>query len=343
VPRWVGTLLAVLGTRQAEEVNFLYFENRSIPPLAITVSGGRLNEDTVKRLEDYITNHIKGKRNSHKILILEAETAAPGAGYGGGNEPDSGRMKIQITPLTSAQQQDALFQAYDERNADKVGQAFRLPRLLRGDVRDFNRSTAEASVDFAEVQVFGPIRQQFDWMMNTLILPVLGIKYHVFESNAPTIRDPAALAEMITKLATANVLTPEEARDLAAWVFNRPLLKIDAAWTKQPVALTLAGRPVEDDLHTPGVNEGSRYGSREEFDAAGGMSAPGAGKTQEALGEGGANKAISALKKIHQYMIEEERKEFAEMEKETIKVPSDLFYSWVKPKADGAAASGGQG
>jgi len=29
VPRWVGTLLSVLGSRQMEEVNFLYFENKS--------------------------------------------------------------------------------------------------------------------------------------------------------------------------------------------------------------------------------------------------------------------------------------------------------------------------
>ena len=29
VPRWVGTLLAVLGSRQMEEVNYLYFENKS--------------------------------------------------------------------------------------------------------------------------------------------------------------------------------------------------------------------------------------------------------------------------------------------------------------------------
>ena len=50
VPRWIGALLSVLGNRQAEEVNFLYFENRSVPPLAVLVSGGRLNQDTTKTL-----------------------------------------------------------------------------------------------------------------------------------------------------------------------------------------------------------------------------------------------------------------------------------------------------
>jgi capsid portal protein len=77
-------------------------------------------------------------------LILEAERVDSQAiGAAGAGAAAQARMKIEIVPLTDSQQKDALFQAYDERNADKIGQAFRLPRLLRGDVRDFNRSTAE--------------------------------------------------------------------------------------------------------------------------------------------------------------------------------------------------------
>jgi PBSX family phage portal protein len=142
VPRWIGTLLSVLGTRQSEEVNFLYFENRSVPPMAILVSGGRLNDKTVTRLQDYIQNNIRGKANFHKIMILEAESSDSNMQAG-----VMGRMKIEIKPLTEAQQSDALFQSYDERNADKVGQSFRLPRILRGDVRDFNRSCYSADTE----------------------------------------------------------------------------------------------------------------------------------------------------------------------------------------------------
>ena len=39
-------------------------------------------------------------------------------------------MKIEIVPLSDSQLKDALFQQYDERNFDKVGQAFRLPAAL---------------------------------------------------------------------------------------------------------------------------------------------------------------------------------------------------------------------
>ncbi len=339
-PRWVGTMLAVLGTRQSEEVNFLYFENRSIPPMVLIVSGGRVNKDTVKKLEDHIANNVRGKRNFHKMMIIEGETSDSNKD----GVPNNGKMKIELKPLTGAQQQDALFQAYDERNADKVGQAFRLPRLLRGDVRDFNRSTAEASIDFAEIQVFGPIRQQFDWLMNTMILPELGIQYHTFVSNAPTVRDPQGLSEMIEKLTLASVLTPEEARSLARNVFNIELPHIKDPWVKQPVQITLAGRKTGDDI------AGDIF-------ATGATNVPGGGSTQQALGvdqtkkadastgdlaEGGAlvpaqgtpdkkpkdSKALaSALMKIRKWMLDEEKKEAQEerANAEKIVVPRDLF------------------
>lgn len=143
VPRWIGNLLAVIGSRQAEEVNFNYFENKSVPPLAILVSGGRMSQSSVERVTSYIDTNIKGKRNFHKILVLEAESA------GGADVRDANgaRLKIDIKPLTGAQHSDALFQNYDERNIDKVGQSFRLPRMLRGDIRDFNRSCYSADTE----------------------------------------------------------------------------------------------------------------------------------------------------------------------------------------------------
>lgn len=232
VPRWVGALLSVLGSRQSEEVNFLYFENKSIPPLAITVSGGRMTEEAANRIGDYIENEIKGKRNFHKILVLEADSEASG---------NSGQVKIDIKPLTDAQLNDALFQKYDANNMDKVGMAFRLPRMLRGDIRDFNRSTAEAALEFAEMQVFQPEREDFDWIMNRKILDSLGAQYWKFASNGPITRDPGKLADIVGQLLRAGGMTPADARPEIEKILNRELPKIDAFWVDQPLAVTAAG------------------------------------------------------------------------------------------------------
>ena len=234
VPRWVGTLLAVLGSRQMEEVNFLYFENKSVPPLALLVSGGRLSEASVPRIERFIEENLKGKANFHKILILEAEGGGTGSG-------DAARAKIELRPLTDAQQQDALFQVYDERNIDKVGSAFRLPKLLRGESRDFNRATAESALRFAEDQVFQPERDEFDFLMNRQLLADMGIRFWRFRSQTPVTRDPERMTNMVEKLVRVGVLTPEEGRFLAGDIFNREFRKIGDDWTKRPITLTLAG------------------------------------------------------------------------------------------------------
>jgi PBSX family phage portal protein len=173
VPRWVGTLLSVLGSRSMEEINYLYFENKSVPPLALLVSGGRLSDSSVPRIERFIEENLKGKANFHKILILEAD----GTGTG-----DGGRAKIELRPLTEAQQHDALFQSYDERNIDKVGSSFRLPRLLRGESKDFNRACYSADTETLtengwklhraitsneRIAVYDPVRDEMRWEVPT--------------------------------------------------------------------------------------------------------------------------------------------------------------------------------
>jgi len=233
VPRWIGAMLAVLGSRQAEEVNYLYFENKSVPPLALLVSGGRLSEASVPRIERFIEENLKGKKNFHKVLILEAE--------GGSTATDAARTKIELRPLTEAQQQDALFSAYDERNMDKVGQTFRMPQLLRGDSRSFNRSVAEAMLRFAEDQVFQPERDEFDHVINRKLLGDMGIRFWRFRSQTPATRDPERMTDMVEKLVRVGVLTPEEGRLLASDIFNREFAKLGADWTKRPITLTLAG------------------------------------------------------------------------------------------------------
>jgi PBSX family phage portal protein len=233
VPRWVGTMLAVLGSRQMEEVNYLYFENKSVPPLALLISGGRLSDASVPRIERFIEENLKGKANFHRILILEAE--------GGGAATDATRAKIELRPLTDAQQQDALFQLYDERNIDKVGSSFRLPKLLRGESKDFNRATAESALRFAEDQVFQPERDEFDFLMNRRLLADMGIRFWRFRSQTPVTRDPERMTGMVEKLVRVGVLTPEEGRLLAGDIFNREFRKLGDDWTKRPITLTLAG------------------------------------------------------------------------------------------------------
>ena len=333
VPRWIGNLLAVLGSRQAEEVNFLYFENKSVPPLALLVSGGRLSAQSIPRIEDFIENHIRGKRNFHKILILEAEASGGGSGI-----EHTGRMKIELRPLTGAQHQDALFQSYDERNIDKVGQSFRLPRMLRGDIRDFNRSTADAALHFAESQVFEPERQEFDFIVNRKLLGEMGIRFWRFVSRSPVNRDPATMADIIRGLANANVLTPEEGRQLAGEVFNREFKKISAPWVKQPVALTLAGVPIGPD--EPNTLVGPELPS--DKPTPGALVPPAAAKRRRGVPAPSLAAEAQHLLQLRDALRSAEgragQEDFAhakrsELESEIVRVPAEEMRSWFEPEA----------
>ncbi|TXH17452.1 MAG: phage portal protein [Hyphomicrobiaceae bacterium] len=213
IPRWVSEMMNLLGTRHAQTVNYLYFENKSIPPLAILVSGGSLAPESVNEIRNFIDNEIKGARNFHKIMILEAQSDAIDAGGGGS-------VRVEIKPLTDAMIQDAMFLQYMDKNVDNLGKVFRNPRIVRGDTADVNRATAEAAIRLAEQQVYQPERNEFDWRINHEILPQLGIRFWKFVSRGPDMTDPQELAKMLADMAEAGPMTIAEMRRIAEKVFG---------------------------------------------------------------------------------------------------------------------------
>jgi len=247
-PRWIGNMLAVLGSRAADEVNFTYFDNKAVPPLALLVSGGKLNDASVQKIESYIKDEIRGRQNFHKILVIEATGQAQMTG-------EVPVPKIEFKPLVDAQQGDAQFQKYDERNIDKVGSSFRLPRLLRGDVRDFNRATADASLRFADEQVFQPERNEFDDWINRVLLPRLNARLWQFRSQGPRTRDPEMIAGIVKD--SLDVMIPNEARAILADALGRDLPTLADGWARQPLKLTLAGfaTPEEEEVIQEAVDD----------------------------------------------------------------------------------------
>ncbi len=138
IPRWISELINIAGARYADEVNYMFFENKSIPPMAILISGGSLSEDSRAKVETHIRNEIKGAKNFHKILILEAESAE----HGGLGDEATGHARVEIKQL--GQKSDASFLAYSDHIRDGLGMVFRNPRIVRGDMRDFNRACYDA-------------------------------------------------------------------------------------------------------------------------------------------------------------------------------------------------------
>lgn len=247
--RWSGAIPGVIGSREQAEVNLLFFRSKAIPPMVVMISGGKLAKGARERLEELIRNEIKGVENFHRILVIEAEPIGRGIG-GAQGLPSQDKVKIELRPLTEAIFKDALWQGYAVNNRHELGQAFRLPPMLRGDTEKLNRATARIAQQYVEQQVFGPERRDVEFDFDRTILTDMEIMLWRFKLNAPETTDAEALNEFITSL-VEGVLTVNEARAQASRIFGVDYPPIDADWARMPMKFALGGmepEPTSDEV-----------------------------------------------------------------------------------------------
>jgi capsid portal protein len=204
--------------------------------MVVLVSGGRLAATAKAELEQLMTDQVKGRRNIHRTIVLEAESG-PGSGISGAL---SQQVRIEFKPLTEALLKDQLWSGYDVANRNKVGQSFRIPPILRGDTVDFNRATADAALRYSDEQVFQPERDDWDWEINRTLVSALGVTMWRFRSLPPRSDDPASTLDVLARL-TDTVLSPDESRRIAARAFDVELPKYGTPWSRTPAKFAIAG------------------------------------------------------------------------------------------------------
>jgi capsid portal protein len=234
VPRWLGAIRGVVGTRWSEEANEQLLSDGGYPDGFIAVSGGHAAEDLAEQVKNFIRER-RDSREAWRPMVLTATGAA--------GTVDQGRQgataKITWVPLRDPQT-DAMFQAYEEKCARKVQQQYRLPDIMVGRSEESNKAQADAARDMAEEQVFVIERAAFDATVNRL-LQAMGVRYWRFVSNGPKTTDPPVVVEMIAKLCAAGVITPHEARELAMDALGSPLDRSWAAWKGLPLEYAKLG------------------------------------------------------------------------------------------------------
>jgi hypothetical protein len=90
----------------------------------------------------------------------------------------------------------------------------------------------------AQISAAGGLRHP----LNRKLLRDIGIRFWRFTSKSPVNRNPVMMADIARGLVNANVLTPEEVRQLAGEIFfKREVPEIAVPSVKQPMPLTIAG------------------------------------------------------------------------------------------------------
>lgn len=138
VPRWIGTLIAIAGSRASEDVNLNFFRDR-FPPILVTIAGGVFTQKQEEHFQEKLAE-AQGVENFWKVLVMSAVNGSTGsvaelAGPGKQLQP-----RIQVERLELNQSGDALFQTFDANNRNKVRSACGIPALFTGESQDYTRA-----------------------------------------------------------------------------------------------------------------------------------------------------------------------------------------------------------
>lgn len=234
VPLHVGVLISLYGSRLAEELNFHYFGNSTIPPGILMISGGTLSDDAFDELDAYWSEETRGVERMHRIVVVDAVPASD-------NMDKSGNaLKIEFKALTDARLKDALFLEYIDTSRKKARSSFRLTPLYTGESEDVTKAVAEASRGVTEEQVFVPERKEFDWVINSTLMRELGAELHVFRSKGPEIGDNDSAIRAMAVFNASGGMNPQISRVLMREILGIDVPDITEAWGEFPIAFTQA-------------------------------------------------------------------------------------------------------
>ena len=163
LPKWLPVMYSITSNRMIDKAHYKFFQNGLIGDVAIIVTNGQLSDITRQRLQSFFRNR-KGIENGYQAIIITANSADE-------DVPISGLQKrkteVDIKPLQNLA--DMQFENLQKRNDLKIRTVFRLPPLFIGRTEEYTRATASESRKFAEEQVFAPLRNELESILNATI------------------------------------------------------------------------------------------------------------------------------------------------------------------------------
>jgi len=207
LPRWISQMPSILGSREAEEVNMRYFEDNTVPPMIMSVAGGRLTRQSFQDLNKLLQGDGVGKERQNQIMLIEAIPETTGL-------DEKGSVTLQIERLSDVRPSDGLFKEYDDANMAKVMSSFRLSPVVIGMSQNINFATANVAAYLAESQVFMPERQTHDEFFNKNFvnhpngLNLMTVKV---ETKGPSVTNPDQVIKTLTAVNVMGGVTPRMA------------------------------------------------------------------------------------------------------------------------------------
>jgi PBSX family phage portal protein len=228
LPKWIGTALEIMGRTSAQYINYDVFNNQGIPPFVIMVSNGILTDDSLEELENAVDSW-RGEGQFNRIAVLES--VPDGSGF-----DDTGNAKIELKPLVEHRKEDSMFNKSLGNSESTIRKTFRLPPLYLGGTEDVNRASAHASMIVAEQQVFLPERDDFDSVINKLLVTrEFGCDLWKYKSLGPQTTGPDEINRGVQAFSQAGALSVDYAIELANRAFGLEISKFETDWSRLPL------------------------------------------------------------------------------------------------------------
>lgn len=241
LPRWISQIPSILGSREAEEVNMRYFEDNTVPPMIMSVAGGRLTRQSFQDLNRLLTGEGVGKERQNQIMLIEAIPETTGL-------DDKGTVTLQIEKLTDQRPSDGLFKEYDDANMAKIMSSFRLSPISIGMSQNTNFATANVASYLAESQVFQPERQGHDEFLNKNFVNHprgLNLQTVKIETKGPSVTNPDQVIKTLTAVNVMGGVTPRMAIEVTNETMQLSLKQYPAIgeegyeeWMDMPMVLS---------------------------------------------------------------------------------------------------------
>ena len=249
IPDWFPALKALLGYDKVAEYNITFFDNEAVPRFAVVVTGGKLDNDTKKTIQNYFKKDLKGVKNSNKTLVL---TGPKG-------------IDIKLQPL-GTDNKDGSFRFYKKDNRDEIITSHRLPHhrlqvLDAGNSGTISPGTVFNLDKIYKYSVVIPLQIKLSNMLNNIIKYGFGIDDRKLvykdldigeDSDQATIKKTIAAAH--EKYYAIGAMTPNQImQDLKLTPYTKETCEQDIlewATTPRPVYLIRQAQ-LQAQMQTP--------------------------------------------------------------------------------------------
>jgi len=195
-PDTLAAVYDLFGARYAAQFNASYFENATIPRLAIIVRGGELSPDVVEAIRRWVSNQNQIDA-LNEILVIEV----PGTD-----------VEIERWNLSVSQLNEAGFNDFRVLCDERIMRAHRVPPSIIASITGLNRAVSqEANWRFLS-NVVRPEQRRIEALINYIFREDLGIRDVVIDLAVPELISERERAEILSILMGRGVLSINEVR-----------------------------------------------------------------------------------------------------------------------------------